>query len=43
MPDPIHLPQTPEGALQIDLAVIENAAARIQPHIFKTPLLDHPD
>ena len=42
MPDFIHLPQTPQGALQIDLAVIEAAAVRIQPHIYRTPLLESP-
>jgi len=36
------LPQTPEGALQIDIATIEAAANRIRPHIFKTPLLESP-
>ena len=42
MVDPIHLPQTPEGALQIDLGIIEAAASRIRPHIYKTPLLESP-
>ncbi len=42
MVTPIHLPQTPQGALQIDLGVIEAAAGRIQPHIYKTPLLESP-
>jgi threonine dehydratase len=36
------LPQTPEGALQIDIAAIEAAANLIRPHIFKTPLLESP-
>ena len=36
------LPQTPEGALKIDIATIEAAANRIRPHIFKTPLLESP-
>jgi hypothetical protein len=36
------LPQTADGALQIDLATIEAAADRIRPHIFKTPLLESP-
>jgi len=36
------LPQTPKGALQIDIATIEAAANRIRPHIFKTPLLESP-
>ncbi|MDC3235055.1 pyridoxal-phosphate dependent enzyme, partial [Candidatus Puniceispirillum sp.] len=39
---PIHLPQTTQGALQIDLDVIEAAAARIHPYIYKTPLLESP-
>ena len=42
MPDPIQLPQTPKGALQIDLAIIEAAAARISPYIYRTPLLQSP-
>ena len=42
MTDPIQLPQTPPGALQIDLGVIEAAAARIRPYIYKTPLLESP-
>ena len=42
MSDPTVLPQTPEGALQIDLAVIEAAAERIKPHIYKTPILESP-
>ena len=42
MPDAIQLPQTPKGALQIDLTIIEAAAARISPYIFKTPLLQSP-
>ena len=42
MPDQMLLPQTPAGALQIDLAMIEAAAARIQPHIYRTPLLESP-
>lgn len=37
-----NLPQTIDGALQIDLATIEAAANRIRPHIFKTPLLESP-
>jgi threonine dehydratase len=36
------LPQTADGALQIDLATIEAAADKIRPHIFKTPLLESP-
>ena len=36
------LPQTADGALQINLATIEAAADRIRPHIFKTPLLESP-
>ncbi|MDP4925723.1 MAG: pyridoxal-phosphate dependent enzyme, partial [Alphaproteobacteria bacterium] len=36
------LPQTANGALQIDLATIQAAADRIRPHIFKTPLLESP-
>ena len=40
--DPIQLPQTPKGALQIDLTTIEAAAARITPYIFRTPLLQSP-
>ncbi len=42
MADPIDPPQTPKGALQIDLGVIQAAAARIQPHIYRTPLLESP-
>ena len=42
MTDPIQLPQTPQGALQIDLSIIEAAATRIQPHIYRTPLLESP-
>ena len=42
MAEPIQLPQTPQGALQIDLSVIEAAAARIRPHIYKTPLIESP-
>jgi len=40
MTNSTSLPQTADGALQIDLATIEAAADRIRPHIFKTPLLD---
>ncbi|MBL6595783.1 MAG: threonine/serine dehydratase [Candidatus Puniceispirillum sp.] len=36
------MPQTPDGALQINIATIEAAANRIRPHIFKTPLLESP-
>ena len=42
MLDPIKLSQTPKSALQIDLATIEAAAARIRPYIYKTPLLQSP-
>ena len=42
MADSTQLPQTPQGALQIDLGLIEAAAARIQPHIYRTPLLESP-
>ena len=42
MADPIHLPQTSHGALQIDLNIIQAAAARIQPFIYRTPLLESP-
>ena len=42
MSDPIQLPQTPKGALQIDLAIIEAAAARVNPYIYRTPLLQSP-
>ena len=42
MAEPIHPPQTPKGALQIDLGVIEAAATRIRPHVYKTPLLESP-
>jgi threonine dehydratase len=37
-----QLPQTPEGALQINLDTITAAADRIRPHIFRTPLLESP-
>ena len=36
------LPQTPAGALQIDIDAITTAANRIRPHIFRTPLLESP-
>ena len=42
MSDPTQLPQTPDGALQIDLAIIEAAAARINPYVYRTPLLQSP-
>ena len=42
MTNSTSLPQTADGALQIDLATIEAAADRIRPHIFKTPLLESP-
>lgn len=42
MSDPIQLPQTSKGALQIDLTTIEAAATRISPFIYKTPLLQSP-
>ncbi|MDC1383398.1 threonine/serine dehydratase [Candidatus Puniceispirillum sp.] len=42
MSDPIQLPQTPKGALQIDLAIIEAAATRVNPYIYRTPLLQSP-
>ena len=42
MANPTQLPQTPQGALQIDLGIIEAAATRIQPYIFRTPLLESP-
>ena len=42
MTNSTSLPQTADGALQIDLATIEAAADRIRPHIFQTPLLESP-
>ena len=42
MSDTVQLPQTPKGALQIDLTTIEAAAARISPYVYRTPLLQSP-
>ncbi len=37
--NPSQLPQTSKDSLQIDLTAIEAASARINPYIYKTPLL----
>ena len=38
----LTLPQTPAGALQIDIDAITAAANLIQPYVFRTPLLESP-